>query len=129
MATTTYYVALAFTRSEDDGRIVACEPKEARSADQAIRMADVITVSFHPHIRTRAGMKVLARDLPAGLGQLDDEGTQAGHMAGCSVRGWERQLGCLRAVGTLLRDRPFGAYGIGRPSLIVGVYRSCSRFD
>jgi hypothetical protein len=34
----TYYVALAFMRSED-GSIVACEPKEARSSDQAIRMA------------------------------------------------------------------------------------------
>ena len=39
MATVTYYVALAFTRSEDGGDIVACEPKEARSSDQAIRMA------------------------------------------------------------------------------------------
>ena len=38
MADMTYYVALAFTRSED-GEIVACEPKEARSSDQAIRMA------------------------------------------------------------------------------------------
>jgi hypothetical protein len=33
-----YYVALAFMRSED-GSIVACEPKEARSSDQTIRMA------------------------------------------------------------------------------------------
>ena len=40
MATTTYYVALAFTRSED-GDIVACEPKEARSSSQAIRMAEL----------------------------------------------------------------------------------------
>jgi hypothetical protein len=31
MATMTYYVALAFTRSEE-GEIVACEPKEARSS-------------------------------------------------------------------------------------------------
>jgi hypothetical protein len=38
MATMTYYVALAFMRSED-GSIVACEPKEACSSDQAIRMA------------------------------------------------------------------------------------------
>ncbi len=38
MATMTYYVALAFTRSEG-GDIVACEPREARSSDQAIRMA------------------------------------------------------------------------------------------
>ena len=38
MTAMTYYVALAFMRSEDGG-IVACEPKEARSSDQAIRMA------------------------------------------------------------------------------------------
>jgi hypothetical protein len=38
MANVTYYVALAFMRSEE-GDIVACEPKEARSVDQAIRMA------------------------------------------------------------------------------------------
>jgi hypothetical protein len=30
MANVTYYVALAFMRSED-GDIVACEPKEARA--------------------------------------------------------------------------------------------------
>jgi hypothetical protein len=36
----TYYLALAFKRSEDDGGdIVACDPKDARSPDQAIRMA------------------------------------------------------------------------------------------
>ena len=39
MATLTYYVALAFKRSEEGGEIVACDPKEARSSDQAIRMA------------------------------------------------------------------------------------------
>jgi len=40
MATMTYYVALAFKRSEDaGGDIAACDPKEARSAEQAIRMA------------------------------------------------------------------------------------------
>jgi hypothetical protein len=39
MGTMTYYVALAFKRSEDGGDIVACDPKEARSSDQAIRMA------------------------------------------------------------------------------------------
>ena len=36
----TYYVALAFTRSEDEGgAIVACEPKEASNCDHAIRTA------------------------------------------------------------------------------------------
>jgi len=39
MGTMTYYVALAFKRSEDGGDIVACDPKEARSSEQAIRMA------------------------------------------------------------------------------------------
>jgi hypothetical protein len=39
MATMTYYVSLAFKRSEDGGEIVACDPKEARSAEQATRMA------------------------------------------------------------------------------------------
>lgn len=39
MAAVTYYVALAFMRSEDSGDIVACDPKEARGSDLAIRMA------------------------------------------------------------------------------------------
>ena len=39
MATMTYYVALAFKKSEENGDIVACDPKEARTADQAIRLA------------------------------------------------------------------------------------------
>ena len=38
MAAVTYHVVLAFTRSED-GDIVATEPKEAQSADQAVRIA------------------------------------------------------------------------------------------
>jgi hypothetical protein len=39
MPTMTYYVALGFKRSEDGGEIVACDPKEARSAEHAIRIA------------------------------------------------------------------------------------------
>jgi hypothetical protein len=40
MGTVTYYVALAFKKAEDDGGdIVACDPREARSSEQAIRMA------------------------------------------------------------------------------------------
>jgi hypothetical protein len=36
----TYYVALAFKKTEEDGGgIVACDPKEARSSDHAIRLA------------------------------------------------------------------------------------------
>jgi len=41
--TITYYVALPFTRSEEDGgSIVAAEPREARSAEQAVRMAGAL---------------------------------------------------------------------------------------
>jgi hypothetical protein len=41
MGTMTYYVALAFMKSDSDGGdIVACEPKETRSSEQAIRVAD-----------------------------------------------------------------------------------------
>ena len=39
MAATTYYVALAFMRSEEGGDIVACDPKEARSSEHAMRLA------------------------------------------------------------------------------------------
>ena len=39
MAAITYFVALAFKGSEDNGEIVPCDPREARRSDQAIRMA------------------------------------------------------------------------------------------
>ena len=40
MAAVTCYVALAFKKDEDDGDdIVACDPREARNSEQAIRMA------------------------------------------------------------------------------------------
>jgi hypothetical protein len=45
MGTMTYYVALVFKRSDDGGEIVACDPKEARSADHAIRLAGSLAVS------------------------------------------------------------------------------------
>ena len=45
MGMVTYYVALAFTKPEDDGDIVACDPKEARSPEQAIRIADSLAKS------------------------------------------------------------------------------------
>ena len=47
MAAVTYHVVLAFMRSED-GDIVATEPKEARSTDQAIRMAKSLAAT-EPH--------------------------------------------------------------------------------
>lgn len=41
MAVITYFVALAFKRSEDGAgdEIVACDPTEARSSEEAIRLA------------------------------------------------------------------------------------------
>jgi hypothetical protein len=42
MAAMTYYVALAFMKSEGGGEIVACDPKEARSSEHAIRLANVL---------------------------------------------------------------------------------------
>lgn len=39
MGTMTYYVAVAFTKPDDGDDIVACDPKEARSSEQAIRIA------------------------------------------------------------------------------------------
>jgi hypothetical protein len=44
MAAVTYYVALAFKRSEDGGEIVACDPREAHSSEQAIRLAASLAV-------------------------------------------------------------------------------------
>jgi hypothetical protein len=44
MASTTYYVALAFTRSEG-GATVACEPKEAGSSNQTIRLAESLATA------------------------------------------------------------------------------------
>ena len=41
----TYYVALAFMKPKDDGDIVACDPKEARSPELAIRIANSLAKS------------------------------------------------------------------------------------
>jgi hypothetical protein len=40
-----YFVALPFRRSEDDGSIVAGEPVEARSRDQALRLAGTLAAT------------------------------------------------------------------------------------
>jgi hypothetical protein len=45
MAAMTYYVVLAFRRSEENGDIVAGDPNEARSAEQAVRMAGTLAVA------------------------------------------------------------------------------------
>ena len=67
MATVTYYVALAFTRSED-GDIVACgEPKEAHSADQASRMANALALS-----EGHCGAIAFSRTGDPAIGEFDD---------------------------------------------------------
>jgi hypothetical protein len=66
MAMVTYYVALAFTRS-DDGDIIACEPKEAQSADQAMRMAgSLATMDGH------CGALAFSRTGDPSVGDFDD---------------------------------------------------------
>jgi hypothetical protein len=67
MTLTTYYVALAFTRSEEEGGIVACEPKEAPSADQAIRMASSLAA-----MEGHCGAIAFSRTGDPALGDFDD---------------------------------------------------------
>jgi len=62
----TYFVALAFMRSED-GDIVACEPKEAQSADQAIRLAKSLA-ALEPH----CGAIAFSRTGDPAIGEFDD---------------------------------------------------------
>ena len=66
MANVTYYVALAFMLSED-GDMVACDPKEARSADQAIRMAKSFAATA-PH----CGAIAFSRTGDPALGEFED---------------------------------------------------------
>ena len=66
MASMTYYVALAFTRSEG-GDIVACEPKEARSSNQAIRMADFLATT-----EGHCGAIAFSRTGDPALGDFED---------------------------------------------------------
>ena len=66
MANVTYYVALAFMRSEE-GDIVACEPTEARSADRAIRMAKTLAAT-EPH----CGAIAFSRTGDPALGDFED---------------------------------------------------------
>lgn len=67
MATMTYYVALGFKRSDDGGEIVASDPKEARSADQAIRMAGSLQGR-----RGHCGAIALSRTGDPALGDFED---------------------------------------------------------
>jgi hypothetical protein len=63
----TYYVALAFKRSEENGDIVACEPKEARGADQAIRMAGSLAAE-----EGHCGAIAFSRTGDPALGEFED---------------------------------------------------------
>jgi hypothetical protein len=67
MTTMTYYVALAFKRSEDNGEVVACDPKEARTADQAIRMAGLLAV-----VEGHCGAIAFSRTGDPALGDFED---------------------------------------------------------
>jgi predicted Fe-Mo cluster-binding NifX family protein len=66
LATVTYFVALAFMRTED-GDIVACEPKEAQSADQAKRMASALA-ALEPH----CGAVAFSRTGDPAIGEFSD---------------------------------------------------------
>ena len=66
MAMVTYYVALAFTRSED-GDIIACEPKEAQSADQAMRMVSSLAAA-----EGHCGALAFSRTGDPSVGDFDD---------------------------------------------------------
>lgn len=66
MATLTYYVALAFTRSKD-GDIVACESKEAQSADQVTRMTNAPAA-----LEGHCGAIAFSRTGDPAMGEFDD---------------------------------------------------------
>lgn len=68
MGTTTYYVALAFKKLEDDGGdIVACDPREARSPEQAMRMATSLAVE-----EGHCGAIAFSRTGDPSLGDFED---------------------------------------------------------
>jgi hypothetical protein len=62
-----YYAALAFTKPDDSGEIVACDPKEARSSEQAIRNAGSLA-----RIKGRCGAIAFSRIGDPALGDFDD---------------------------------------------------------
>jgi hypothetical protein len=67
MGTMTYYVALAFMKSHDSGEIVACDPKEARSLEQAIRIASSLAKTVG-----HCGAIAFSRTGDPALGDFDD---------------------------------------------------------
>jgi len=66
MAAVNYYVVLAFKRSED-GDVVAMEPREARSRDQAVRMAKSLGTT-EPH----CGAIAFSRTGDPAVGDFED---------------------------------------------------------
>jgi hypothetical protein len=61
-------VALAFKRSDDHGGdIVACDPKEARSSDQAVRMATSLA-----RMEGHCGAIAFSRTGDPALGDFED---------------------------------------------------------
>ena len=67
MGTMTYYVALAFKRSEDGGEIVACEAIEMRSAEQAIQT--VVSLAAKDE---HCGAIAFSRTADPNLGEFED---------------------------------------------------------
>jgi hypothetical protein len=67
MGTMTYYVALAFRKAEDDGGIVACDPREAQSSEQAIRMAASLALE-----EGHCGAIAFSRTGDPALGEFED---------------------------------------------------------
>ena len=68
MGTMTYYVALAFKKAADEGGdIVACDPREARSAEQAIRTAASLAAT-----EGHCGAIAFSRTGDPGVGDFED---------------------------------------------------------
>jgi hypothetical protein len=67
MGTVTYYVALAFMKSEEGGDIVACDPKEARSSEHAIRLAGYLAAE-----EGHCGAIAFSRTGDPALGDFED---------------------------------------------------------
>lgn len=66
MASVTFHVVLVFMRSEE-GDVVATEPREARSAEQAIRMANSLAAT-EPH----CGAIAFSRTGDPAVGDFED---------------------------------------------------------
>jgi hypothetical protein len=67
MGTMTCYVVLAFMKSHDSGEIVACDPKEARSSEQAIRLVTLLAKA-----EAHCGAIAFSRTGDPALGDFDD---------------------------------------------------------